>query len=135
MINADDSDSLTIKNGVLTNAGTVKATSTGGLIFQDETVDNAGGTIEAATSGSVIGFVASSISNGTLSTVTGSAIVITSFSNTAFDPTTLTNAGKISLKDNAELTLGASNPINNTGAIALNAALGQTILELEGRSR
>jgi hypothetical protein len=132
VINADDSDPLTIKNGVLTNAGTVKATSTGGLIFQDETVVNTGGTVEATTSGSVISFVASSISNGTLSTVTGSAIVITSFSNTAFDPTTLTNAGKISLKDNAELTLGASNPINNTGAIALNAALGQTILEIEG---
>ena len=79
VINADDSDPLTIKNGVLANAGTVKATSTGGLIFQDETVDNAGGTVEATTSGSVIDFVASSLSNGTLSTVAGSSIVIRSF--------------------------------------------------------
>jgi fibronectin-binding autotransporter adhesin len=132
VINADASNPLTIKNGTLTNLGTVKATSTGGLIFQDETVNNAGGTVEAAASGSVISFVASGISNGTLSTVAGSAIVIKSFSATTFDPTTLTNAGKISLKDNAELTLGSVNPINNTGAIALNAALGQSILELQG---
>jgi hypothetical protein len=132
LINADDSDPLTIKSGVLTNAGTVKATSTGGLIFQDETVDNAGGTVEAATSGSVIDFVFSSISNGTLSTVAGSSIVIRSFGTTTIDPATLTNAGNIILQDNAELTLGASNPINNTGTIALHAALGQTILELEG---
>jgi hypothetical protein len=132
VINADDGDPLTIKNGLLANLGTVEATSTGGLIFQDEFVNNTGGTVEAATSGSVISFVASAISNGTLSTVAGSSIVITSFSNTTFAPTTLTNAGKISLKDNAELTLGSVNPINNSGAIALNAALGQTILELHG---
>ena len=37
-----------------------------------------------------------------------------------------------SCKDNAKLTLGAANPINNTGTIALHAALGQTILALEG---
>ena len=39
VINADASNPLTIESGVLTNLGTVKATSTGGLIFQDETVD------------------------------------------------------------------------------------------------
>jgi hypothetical protein len=132
VINADDSDPLTIKNGLLENAGTVKATSTGGLIFQDESVVNTGGTVEAATSGSVISFVASGISNGTLSTVAGSSIVITSFSNTTFDPTSLTNAGNINLQNNAALILGASNPIDNAGTIALKAALGQTFLELEG---
>jgi hypothetical protein len=136
VINADDSDPLTIKNGVLTNAGTVKATSTGGLIFQDETVDNAGGTVEATTSGSVIDFVGSSLSGGTLSTVAGSSIVIRSFGDTTIDPVTLTNAGNIILQDNAELTLGAANPtINNTGTIALHSALGQTILKLEGGGR
>ena len=132
IINADDSNPLAIKNGMLTNVGTVEATSTGGLIFQDEAVENAGGTVEAATSGSVISFVASGILNGTLSTVAGSAIVITSFSSTTIDPTTLINAGRISLQDSAQLTLGASNPIDNAGAIALNAALGQTILKLDG---
>src|ERR1700733_7823993 len=131
VINADDSDPLTIKNSALFNLGTVKATSTGGLIFQDDAV-NGGGTVEATTSGSVIDFVASSISGGTLSTVAGSSIVIRSFGTTTIDPATLTNAGNVILQDSAELTLGASNPINNTGAIALHAALGQTILELEG---
>lgn len=132
VINADDSDPLTIRVGVLTNAGTVKATSTGGLIIQDETVDNVGGTVEATTSGSVIDFVGSSISGGTLSTVAGSSIVIRSFGDTTINPATLTNAGNIILQDNAKLTLGAANPINNTGTIALHAALGQTILALEG---
>jgi hypothetical protein len=113
VINADDSDPLTIRNGVLTNVGTVEATSTGGLIFQDEAVENAGGTVEAATSGSVIDFGNSSISNGTLSTVAGSSIVIMSFSSPTIDPTTLTNAGRINLQNDAQLTLGASNPIDN----------------------
>jgi len=133
LINADETNPLILEIPAVTNLGTMKATSTGGLTLLDiSNFNNGTGTVEATTAGSVIHFDDTQLSSGTLSTVAGSSIVITSFFDNTIDPATLTNAGDLEVDDSAELIFGSSNPIDNSGTIALNAALGQAILELDG---
>src|ERR1700727_3398116 len=73
IINANQSTALTVRTdaNIITNAGTMEGTSTGGLVLWNTAVNNAGGTIEALGASAHVDLLSAYIEGGILTTATG----------------------------------------------------------------
>ncbi len=76
IINANQSVSLTVRTdgNIITNAGTMEGTSTGGLVLWNTAFNNAGGTIMALGAGAHVDLQSAYIEGGLLTTATGGVI-------------------------------------------------------------
>ena len=116
--------------GNLVNTGTLRAENGGSLLLTGSgggSFDNTGGTIEAL-AGSTVRFTASAnITGGTLST-TGDGSLSIDASQVLF-LTNLTNAGDLTIQNNADLRLSGS--IVNSGSISTTSAGNPTNIRVE----
>jgi hypothetical protein len=119
IINANQTASLTVRTDaeIITNAGTMEGTGTGGLVLWNTAVNNAGGTIMAVGAGAHVDLQSEYIEGGLLTTATG-GVIRTVDTGSALDGITsgvLSNTGTIQVADNTRL--GLVGTINNTGTI------------------
>ncbi len=114
IINANLATVLTINpSGGTTNTGTLEATA-GALLNLSGTVTNAGGTLLASGTGSILSVNNATVTGGTLNTSGGGAIQ--SLNSTIGG---ITNTGTFQLPNNSTTTLAGN--IKNTGSIQLNS--------------
>jgi hypothetical protein len=119
-ISATGSNTLFLNTGAaIINDGVLEALGTGVLDIQSVVNGSGGGTILAASAAVVLG--GGTIMGGEIET-TGTGVLSVSGGGNMLDGTAqaVTNAGLVSLNDNATLTLLGT--ITNAGTIALNAA-------------
>jgi hypothetical protein len=116
---------LTIKSDV-TNTGSITASGTGALLVQDAAVT--GGIVSAVTAGSHIDLAGGELEQANISTVAGSMIDTVAGTPGNLIKGNISNAGSIVVNNASQLTL--SGPVNNTGAISLNASTGTTTLAI-----
>jgi fibronectin-binding autotransporter adhesin len=119
VINADQTTALIVRTdaNIITNAGTMEGTGTGGLVLWNTAVNNAGGTIMAVGAGAHVDLQSEYIEGGLLTTATG-GVIRTVDTGSALDGITsgvLSNTGTIQVADNTRL--GLVGTINNTGTI------------------
>ena len=101
---------------LLTNAGILEATSTGGLLLGGSITNTASGVIGALGAGSNVTIQGGgTLSGGTLETTSGGQILITAETIDGSNGHTVTNTGGVSV--NNVILLGT---INNTGTIAVS---------------
>jgi hypothetical protein len=117
VINANGSSLLVVNGNSLTNAGVLKATSTGGLYLESPITNTASGVIGAFGVGSFVNLEGSTVSGGTLKTASGGEILIQGGTLDGSNGHTVTNTGSVEVLDNNLFLLGT---INNLGTIALN---------------
>ena len=120
---------------IITNAGTMEGTGTGGLVLWNTAFNNAGGTIEAVGAGALVDLQSAYIEGGILTTSGGGVIQTVDRASTLDGITTgtLNNAGSIQINDNTLLSLVGV--INNTGTIseaASSKGSSSTVLRLMG---
>ena len=137
VINANQTTALVVGTGanIITNAGTMEGTGTGGLVLSSTTFNNAGGTIEAVGAGALVDLQSVYIEGGILTTSGGGVIQTVDRASTLDGITAgpLTNAGSIQINDNTLLSL--LGVINNTGTIseaASSKGSSSTVLRLVG---
>ena len=142
VINANKATPLVIDTGasVITNAGTLEATTAGNLLLES-IVDNSAGTISAIGAGAVVSFI-NSILGGTL-TSSGGGVIRTLPGSTALDGQGLhpvTNTGTVQVADATTLSLLGS--ISNAGSIVLtstgdgtNLLIGSPQVTLSGKGK
>jgi large repetitive protein len=142
VINANKATPLVIDTGtsVVTNAGTLEATTAGNFVLNG-VVDNSAGTISAIGAGAVVSFV-NSILGGTLST-SGGGVIRTTPGSAALDGRGLhpvTNTGTVQVADATTLSLLGS--ISNAGTIVLastgdgtNLQVGSPLVTLSGKGK
>ena len=119
VINASGTASLTVRTdaNIITNAGTMEGTGTGGLVIWNTAVINSGGTILASGAGSHVDLQSAYIEGGLLTTSTG-GVIRTIDAGSALDGITsgaVTNAGALQIFDGTHL--GLVGTINNSGTI------------------
>ncbi len=119
VINADQTTALIVRTdaNIITNAGTMEGTGTGGLVLWNTAVNNAGGTIQAVGAGAHVDLQTAYIEGGILTTATG-GVIRTVDTGSALDGITsgvISNTGTIQVADNTRL--GLVGTINNTGTI------------------
>ena len=130
VINANKATPLVIDTGasVVTNAGTLEATTAGNLMLEG-VVDNSAGTISAIGAGAVVSFI-NSILGGTL-TSSGGGVIRTLPGSAALDGQGLhpvTNTGTVQVADATTLSLLGS--ISNAGTIVLASTGDGTNLQI-----
>lgn len=144
-INANGTARLILAAGDFLNSGTIKTTSKGGIVLATS-IDNSGGTIaadgpgtvtvqadidqglvEAQIAGANIALQNGGLTDGTVSTVAGSAITALGLSSDTLEGI-VNNLGTIAVADNASLTVAGQ--FNNTGVIQLNSTNDATTLEI-----
>ncbi len=142
VINANKATPLVIDTGatVVTNAGTLEAT-TGGNLLLNGVVDNSAGTISAIGAGAVVSFI-NSIIGGTLSS-SGGGVIRAMPSSAALDGQGLhpvTNTGTVQVADATTLSLLGS--ISNAGSIVLASTgdgtslmIGSPLVTLSGKGK
>ena len=142
VINANKATPLVIDTGasVVTNAGTLEATTAGNLLLNG-VVDNSAGTISAIGAGAVVSFI-NSILGGTLSS-SGGGVIRTMPGSAALDGQGLhpvTNTGTVQVADATTLSLLGS--ISNAGTIVLastgdgtNLLIGSPLVTLSGKGK
>ena len=117
----------------LVNQGLLEANG-GTLQLNASVISNAGGTIAAASGGSVVQFVNSIvIQGGTLSTSGGATLGIPGDFFATLDGSTqgpIANTGTFTVANDGQLNILGT--INNTGSILVNAIGNNTILAAEG---
>ncbi|MBS0643701.1 MAG: hypothetical protein JSS43_27890 [Proteobacteria bacterium] len=139
VINANQSNALIVNTGayIATNSGLMESTSAvvgnGGLVIQNMTLNNAGGTILAAGAQAHVNLDGAYIEGGTLATSGGG--IIATIGNAALDgltSTPLLNTGVVVVNDHTRLDLVGS--IVNSGTIRSNATSvsGNTDIRLIG---
>ena len=137
VINANQSVALTVRTdgNIITNAGTMEGTSTGGLVLWNTAFNNAGGTIEALGAGAHVDLLSAYIEGGILTTATGGVIKTTDNGSSALDGITsgvVSNNGTIQIVDSTRL--GLVGVINNTGTINAASSGGSTTLRIIGNT-
>ena len=108
----------------ITNQGTLRSSGSGNLFITGSAINNAGGSIEAAT-GSTVSLQSSSIMGGTIS----GAGAVNVVDNTNVNFSDLTQAGSVAVGNNTDLEIAGS--ITNTGSISLNYLSGNVNSDLE----
>ena len=111
---------LNTQNSIMTNAGLMQSTNTGGLLIQSTTVNNNGGTIKAQGVNSFVDLAGATIQGGTLITTESGTIEVVG-GNGALDGITngvLNNKAVVLVNTQTQLDL--SGVINNTGSIVLD---------------
>ena len=132
IINASGTKALTIATeNVVTNAGIMEATKTGGLVIKD-VVDNLGvGTIQAIGAGSHVDIVGGTIEGGKLFTLTGGQIDTVAGSSGTLDGMTdgaIRNLGQITVANNSTLLVDGT--IHNAGTFLVNGLANATQLQI-----
>ncbi|MGA3077543.1 MAG: hypothetical protein ABSG56_28160, partial [Bryobacteraceae bacterium] len=130
-IDADQPQNLTIwtSNGT-TNAGKLEATAGGNLILKNDTFTNAGGTILASGTNSVVTLLNSTIVGGTLNTASGG--LIQASGNPVLNGVTIASTGIYQLPNNNDTTIIGT--ITNNGTIQQSSGGNLTDLILGGAS-
>ncbi len=136
IINANQTASLTVRTdaSIITNAGTMEGTGTGGLVLWNTAVNNAGGTIMAVGAGAHVDLQSEYIEGGLLTTATG-GVIRTVDTGSALDGITsgvLSNTGTIQVIDSTRL--GLVGVINNTGTINESSTGATTALRIIGNT-
>jgi hypothetical protein len=152
-VDANQAVALTIDpSGGTTNTGTLEATAGATLLATGYTLNNAGGTISAA-SGSVVELYGTTATGGTVSvagtgvlqllantsltgetlnTVSGSDIQSVSSANTLGGSVNLALGSTLAVLNGAVLELPSSGTYSNAGAITLNSSVNYTDLIMTG---
>jgi hypothetical protein len=134
-INANQSTQIILNTpSIVTNQGLMEATSTGGLLIQNTTVNNAGGTIAATGTGAHVDLGGGTIEGGTLTASSG-GIIDTVGGNGALDGITsgsITLLGTLAVENATTLYLAGT--IDNTGTIAEGATVNTTTIRLNAPS-
>ena len=116
IINAVGTSSLTIDVDTFTNAGTLKATGTGGLVIHDTTIANVGkGLVATLAANSHIDLDDADITGGTVTIFKNSSIDTINDHDSTISATKFTNAGAV-MADHGDLTVTGA--IANTGLLA-----------------
>jgi len=117
---------VNLDGNVIENAGTMESTGTaafnGGLVLDNTTINNAGGTIRAVGAQAHVNLSSAGIQGGTLTTSLGGVIQTTPNTSSTLDGITagtLSNKGNLLITDTS--TLGLVGTIANTGTILQGA--------------
>jgi hypothetical protein len=124
---------LTINpNGGTTNTGTLEATA-GGILALDDSINNAGGTILATGTGSIVELANTNITGGTLTSSSGGVFesVETSGATPSLTNVTISSGTVLDLPNNYVITLDAGT-ITNKGTINLESSGSGTWLQING---
>jgi hypothetical protein len=135
VVDADQTQALTLNTGgtLAFNSGLLEATSTGGLVIAN-TIDNAGGIIQAVGSGAVVNLAGGYIEGGTLKTANG-GVIQTASGNANLDGTTaggIVNAATVQVIDGTSLTVEGA--IFNSGTVKLNSSVDNTDLRINSQN-
>jgi hypothetical protein len=128
-------NSITIQpgSGAITNTGTLEATSGGSMILNgaNGAFANAGGTIQATGTGSVISLINNPVITGGTLTTTGTGIIQIQGGQSG-ELINLTNTGTFAIQNNAVAFL--SGTVTNGGAMQLNSGGNFTEIRLIGNT-
>ncbi len=138
VVDADQTTQLILNTGnrLVSNAGVLKATGTGGLSIQYTAVNNAGGTILASGAGAHVDLVSAYIEGGLLTTTTGGSIQAAD-RGSSLDGITkgaVTNMGLIQVNSGQLLNLVGTIVNTTTMAMAGTGNTGSTVLRIAGHA-
>jgi hypothetical protein len=119
-VEATGTGGLVIASSTVTNTGTIEALTNSTLNIQNSTITNTTGIIEAVGSGAAVGLGGATINGGTLATSSNGTIKTLFGTSSTVDKATINNANNLVVGDNSMLTLGST--VNNTGTHSLSSA-------------